>query len=274
MIEDKQRLKRAVHTYWNNVSCGTECTKQPKYSSAYFEEIEQFRYTIEPHVFSFAQFTRFHGKKVLEVGIGSGTDFIQWVRAGAHAYGIDLTKEAVDHVFHRLLLYNLRAYDLQVADAEQLPYEDNFFDLVYSWGVMHHCPDPVKSLQEMIRVTRPGGTIKLMIYNRRSLYAWYKYLQCGLFQGRPLRSIKNILYYNQESLGTTAYTFAEIKHLIADYPVTITNMNAAITNHDLLYYKKWPYKLMAYIGACILGWHRAGWFMTIELKKNRLEQEH
>src|SRR5476649_1804025 len=131
---NKQALKQEVHTYWNKLSCGTEHTQQEKYS----KDIESFRYTVEPEIFSFAQFTRFRDKKVLEVGVGAGTDFLQWVRAGAQAHGIDLTQEAVDNVRHRLALYNLQATDIRVADAEKLPYENDSFDLAYSWGVIHH----------------------------------------------------------------------------------------------------------------------------------------
>ena len=66
-----------------------EHTKYKKFSVDYFNDIEHRRYTIEPEIFSFAQFTRYRNQKVLEVGIGAGTDFVQWVRAGAKAYGVD-----------------------------------------------------------------------------------------------------------------------------------------------------------------------------------------
>jgi hypothetical protein len=80
MEQDQAQLKNNVREYWNHASCGTEFIDSPKFSQAYFEDIENFRYTIEPEIFSFAQFSRFRDKKVLEVGVGAGTDFIQWVR--------------------------------------------------------------------------------------------------------------------------------------------------------------------------------------------------
>jgi len=127
------------------------------YSKEYFEEIERRRYDPvvgEPEIFSFAQFTRYSGKKILEVGVGAGTDFIQWVRAGAVAYGIDLTEKAIEHVRRRLEVYNLHAADIRVGDAENLPYEDNTFDLVYSFGVIHHSPDTERALSEIITLQR------------------------------------------------------------------------------------------------------------------------
>src|SRR3989338_6187058 len=153
----QQQLKNDVKKYWNQASCGTEFISQKKYSKEYFNAIETFRYSIKPEIFSFAQFTRFHGKKILEVGVGAGTDFTQWVRAGAHAYGIDLTEEAIRNVSHRLALEGLQAKELQIADAEKLPYPDNFFDLTYSWGVIHHSPDTKQCLKELVRVTKPNG---------------------------------------------------------------------------------------------------------------------
>jgi len=261
-------LKDQVKKYWNAASCGTEFIKQKKFSREYFQAIEDFRYTIEPEIFAFAQFTRYHGKKILEVGVGAGTDFLQWVRAGAHCYGIDLTEEAIAHINHRLQLYGFSA-DIKVADAEQLPYDNNSFDLVYSWGVIHHSPNTPQCFAEIVRVTKPGGTIKIMIYNRYSLFALYRYLQCALFKGKPFKSLKNVLFHHQESPGTKAYTFRETKKMLADLPVTIKQLKAPVSQHDLLYYKAKPFKWLAYLLACLFGWNRVGWFMLIELEKIR-----
>lgn len=264
---EKENLKQKVSDYWNQASCGTEFIKQKKFSKEYFESIEEFRYKIEPEIFSFAQFTRFKDKKVLEVGVGAGSDFLQWVRAGAIAHGIDLTQEAINNVSHRLNLYGLKAQDLKVADAENLPYQDNYFDLTYSWGVIHHSPNTVKCLNEIIRVTKPGGTIKVMIYNRHSLFSYYRWIITALFKGKPFRSLKYVLFYDQESLGTKAYTFKEVRKILKNLPVDILEHKATVTNHDLLYYKNKFFKKLAYLFACLLGWNRAGWFMTIQLKK-------
>lgn len=262
-------LKQEVKNYWNQAACGTEFIQLTKFSKEYFEAIEAFRYKVEPEIFAFAQFTRYHGKKVLEVGVGAGTDFLQWVRAGAITYGIDLTEEAIAHAHHRLMLYDLAAKDLQVGDAENIPYEKNQFDLVYSWGVIHHSPNTFKALEELIRVTKPGGTIKIMIYNRNSLFAFYQYLNHALLRGKPFRSFKKVLYYHQESLGTQAFTLSEAKQLLAKCPVTIKHISAPVTKHDLLYYKSSIAKGFAYLLACIWGWNTSGWFMMIELEKNK-----
>lgn len=264
---NKENLKQEVYKYWNQASCGTEFVHKEKFTAAYFEEIEKIRYSLEPEIFSFAQFTRFHGKKILEVGVGAGTDFLQWVRAGTQAYGIDLTHEAISNIKHRLSLYNVQAHDLQIADAEHLPYQDNSFDVVYSWGVIHHSPDTIKCLEEIIRVTKPGGAIKIMIYNRHSLFALYRYLLCGLFKGKPFRSFSDVLFYDQESLGTKAYTTKEIRNILKKYPLIMHEIKASVTKHDLLYYKSKTVQWFAYVAACLFGWNKSGFFMTLDLQK-------
>lgn len=265
---DHEKLKQRVYQYWNKASCGTEFIHEQKFSPAYFQAIEDFRYHVEPEIHAFAQFTLFNKKKILEVGVGAGTDFVQWVRAGAFAHGIDLTNEAIDNTRYRLTLADLTAQELRVADAEALPYADNSFDLVYSWGVIHHSPNTQTCLEEMIRVTNPGGTIKVMIYNRYSLFAFYRYISAALLRGKPFKKLGTVLYQHQESPGTKAYTFKEVRAMLATYPVTITQLKATVTQHDLLYYKKSHLvRWIAYVAACILGWNRAGWFMTLEVKK-------
>ena len=124
-----------------------------------------------------------------------------------------------------------------------------------------------RCLAEIVRVTKIGGTFKLMIDNRRSLFAFYRYLIAGLLKGKPFQSISTILFHHQESIGTKAYTFKEIKKILARHPVITKQQQATVTSHDLLYYKAKPFQWLAYGVACLFGWHRVGCFMTIELIK-------
>src|SRR5438132_9120231 len=117
-----ETLKAQVKAFWNRRSCDTHHAHAEKFTRDYFEEIEQWRYADQPFIHSFAQFTRYSGKRVLEVGFGASTDFIQWLRAGASASGVDLTEEALAHLNHRIRIYDLPAPEcLKVADAENLP---------------------------------------------------------------------------------------------------------------------------------------------------------
>lgn len=260
-------LKQRVHDYWNAQSCGTDAAASEKYTRAYFDEIEAFRYESEPYIFSFAQFTRYHGKKVLEAGVGAGTDFIQWVRAGADASGIDLTEEAIAHVQHRLQVYDLPPADLRVADVENLPYPDNTFDLVYSWGVIHHSPDTPRALAELVRVLKPGGELKVMVYNRHSLHTFYRWGRYALLRGRPWMSFAQVLYHHMESEGTKGYTLDEARRMMQALPLCNIQVAAPVNRYDLLYNKPPIARAAARGLACVLGHERCGFFMLMRGRK-------
>src|SRR5205823_199971 len=135
-LENPGALKAEVKAFWNRQSCGTEHAHSDKFTREYFAQVEQWRYSDQPFIHSFAQFTRYHRKRVLEVGFGAGADFVQWLRAGALATGVDLTEEALANQTHWIGLEGLpQPQSLQVADAEKLPFPDGTFDLGYSWGV-------------------------------------------------------------------------------------------------------------------------------------------
>lgn len=260
-------LKQEVREFWEEAPCGTGVTQAPRYSRAYFDEIEAYRYAAEPEIFSFAQFTRFHGQRVLEVGVGAGTDFLQWVRAGARAHGLDLTAAAVEHVRQRLAVYGLAAEDVRVGDAEALPFPDGAFDLVYSWGVIHHSPDTARALSEIVRVTRPGGACKIMIYNRRSLFAFLTWVRRALLRGRPWKSAAWCLHHYVESKGTKAYTRAEVRVMLARLPVYDVRIDTILTHSDRLEYSGPVRRIIASALAALFG-ARAGWFMTIEFRRH------
>lgn len=266
-LQNPHALKDSVRDYWNAQACGTDAAASAKFTRAYFDEIEAFRYESEPYIFSFAQFTRYHGKRVLEVGVGAGTDFIQWVRAGADAHGIDLTDEAVAHVKHRLEVYGLPPADVQVGDAEHLPFPDNHFDLVYSWGVIHHSPDTPAALAELVRVAKPGGEIKVMIYNRHSLHTFYRWGRYALLRGKPWMSFAQVLYHHMESPGTKGYTLPEAHALAAALPLQDIRVSAPVNRYDLLYNKPWPARAAARLLASLLGHDRCGFFLTLHARK-------
>jgi SAM-dependent methyltransferase len=178
--------------------------------------VERERYRLEPFIPEFAQFERWHGRDVLEIGVGLGTDFARFVRAGARATGLDLTQAAVDAVRRRLELEGLSA-EVLMADAEALPFEDASFDLVWSYGVLHHTPDPRSALDGIHRVLRPGGEARVMLYSRHSWLAFGAWVRWGLLRGKPWLSISRVLAENLESPGTKAYTEPEIRELFSDF---------------------------------------------------------
>jgi ubiquinone/menaquinone biosynthesis C-methylase UbiE len=121
--------------------------------------------------------------------------------------------------------------DLRVADAEHLPLADGTFDLVYSWGVIHHTPDTGRAAREILRVLRPGGRLCVMVYNRHSLVAAQAWLRYGALRGRPMRSIADVLAHHVESPGTKGYTAAEAGELFAG--ASAVKVETVVTPYDM-----------------------------------------
>jgi 2-polyprenyl-3-methyl-5-hydroxy-6-metoxy-1,4-benzoquinol methylase len=117
----------------------------------------------------FVDFDALDGKDVLDVGCGSGIATQLLAEAGAHVTAIDLTDWAVETTRARLDAFDLSG-DVRRGDAEELPFPDGSFDLVFSWGVIHHSSNMDRALAELVRVCRPGGQLVLMVYHRRSLF--------------------------------------------------------------------------------------------------------
>lgn len=264
-------LRQQVHDFWNAQACGAGVTQRARFSLPYFEEIENYRYEVEPEIFSFAQFSRAYGLQALEIGVGAGTDFLQWVRSGARAYGCDLTWEAIANTHQRLDVYGLKCGGLVQGDAENLPYADNTFDLVYSWGVLHHTPDTWRAMGEVIRVARSGGACKVMLYNRHSSRAVRLWLGHCLMKGRPWRSLRWVIYHHMESLGTKAFTQKEIRGYLSRQAVTDVRVRSFPTfydeprsNQDL---RTRASRSIAMTIAKLLGWGKTGWWWLIEFKK-------
>jgi SAM-dependent methyltransferase len=186
----------------------------PEGTPEFFAQIERTRNELEPFIPAFADFERSRGKRVLEIGVGAGTDFIRFVRAGAIATGVDLTEHAVALVRRRVELEGYEA-DLRTADAETLPFEDGSFDRVYSWGVLHHTPNTRRSVREAIRVLRQGGELCVMLYARHSWVAYGLWVRHALLAGKPRRSLADVLAAHMESEGTKGFTKAEMRELFA-----------------------------------------------------------
>jgi ubiquinone/menaquinone biosynthesis C-methylase UbiE len=268
--EGAEVLKGEVKAFWNRQSCDTEHAHSGKFTLHYFEQIEQWRYADQPFIHSFAQFTRYRGKRVLEVGFGAGTDFIQWLRAGAIASGVDLTEEALANVTQRIQVYRLPAPEaLRVADAENLPFESDTFDLGYSWGVLHHTPNTEKALRELVRLVRPGGEIKVMLYNRHSLCVYRYWLKHQLLKGRPFHGLRHTLWNHVESKGTKAYTRGEIRHMLAPLGLTDLRIETYVTGADRIASRTFPLPLFnALLGGVVaLTGSRLGFFHGITARK-------
>lgn len=167
MSDANQNLKERVRAFWQANPCGVKFADAEPGSRRFYELVEAHRYAKEWHIPAAADFAGARDLKVLEIGCGLGTDGAQFAKAGADYTGVDLTEAAVELARQRFALFNLPG-TFQTADAENLDFADDSFDLVYSHGVLHHTPDTAGAIREIHRVLRPGGRAIVMLYHRNS----------------------------------------------------------------------------------------------------------
>jgi ubiquinone/menaquinone biosynthesis C-methylase UbiE len=172
-----------VRSYWNRRPCNVRHSRQPVGSKPYLDEVEARRYFVEAHIPRFAQFERWAGKTVLEVGCGIGTDTIRFARAGAHVTAVDLSEESLELARRRAEVSGLAdRITFHLADAENLgaTVPEATYDLVYSFGVIHHTPHPRRAIEGLRRYMTAQSELKLMVYNR---WSW-KVLRILATEGR------------------------------------------------------------------------------------------
>ncbi len=160
-------------------------------------------------------FDRLRGKRVLEIGCGLGSHAQLLSQAGCRLTCIDLTEKAVENTKRRLELRGLAA-DVRQMDAEQMQFPDEEFDLVWSWGVIHHSANTAKIIQQVHRVLRRGGEFRVMVYHRRSLSGLYA-LARGVLAGKVFKgmSVDAILSAYTDGYMARFYTRREWRELLS-----------------------------------------------------------
>jgi ubiquinone/menaquinone biosynthesis C-methylase UbiE len=218
--------KRRALEQWDANPCGAHVASQHQFCTReYFEAIENYRYRIaSPWMKEVIGFDRYGGKRLLEIGCGTGTDLLQFARGGAIVTGVDLSPRSIEIAKRRFEAYGLHG-EFAVVDAEQLSFPDENFDVVYSFGVVHHTPDTERAISEVRRVLKPGGEAIVMLYNRVSLYYWGAIIiKRGLMGGQLLRFTpeeimsRSVEYPQAGAMPLVkAYTRAEARHLFRNF---------------------------------------------------------
>jgi ubiquinone/menaquinone biosynthesis C-methylase UbiE len=201
--------------FWDRAACGEELYLTEPDANG-FREQARIRYALEPEIVTFANFSAARGKRVLEIGVGLGADHQRFAEAGAVLTGIDLTDRAIAMTRRRFEIFGLTS-ELQPGNAEQLAFPDNSFDIVYSWGVIHHSPSTARAVDEIYRVLKPGGSAWIMIYHKYSLVGFMLWIRYALFAGRPFTSLRTIYARWLESPGTKAYSKTEARELFRKF---------------------------------------------------------
>ncbi len=170
-----------VRTYWDNRPCNIRHSDKEVGTKGYFDDVETRKYFVEPHIPGFADFERWRGKRVLEIGCGIGTDAANFARAGAIYTAIELSQQSMALAQKRFEVFGLTGRFLEgnAENLEQL-FEDETFDLVYSFGVLHHTPNPEAAFRQIRNIINPDGEIRVMLYARNSWKATM--IEAGLDQ--------------------------------------------------------------------------------------------
>jgi ubiquinone/menaquinone biosynthesis C-methylase UbiE len=258
-------LKDSVREFWNAQSCGEVYAEGDSPAEKLAQQARE-HFILEPGLYQFAGFSQGTGKDVLEIGVGMGADHLEWARSSPRSLtGIDLTDRAIQFTHERLGFYGLHS-DLQVADAESLPFADSSFDLVYAYGVLHHSPDTAQAVREVYRVLRPGGSARIMIYHSHSLVGYMLWLRYGLAAGKPFRSLRDIYASHLESPGTQAFSESEARAMLASF--SSVDLRIGLGPGDLLEGAVGQRHRGRVLGVARALWPR--WFIRTALKNHGL----
>jgi SAM-dependent methyltransferase len=158
-----------VRRFWDQRPCNVRHSLQPIGSKEYFDEVERRKYFVEPHIPDFAEFDKWCGKRVLEIGCGIGTDAVNFARARADYTGVELSGESLALAKKRFEVYGLTGRLLQ-CNAEEVDRElaSECYDLIYSFGVIHHSPHPERIVAAARQLIDPAGELRIMLYAKNS----------------------------------------------------------------------------------------------------------
>jgi len=158
-----------VEKFWDNRPCNIRHSSHDVGTKQYFDEVDSRRYLVEPHILNFAEFEKYRGLRVLELGCGIGTDAIRFAKAGAFYSGIELSSQSLSIAKKRFEIYGLEG-QLTLGNVETCSeiFSKGEFDLIYSFGVLHHTPSINNALRSIAKVANKSTELKIMVYAANS----------------------------------------------------------------------------------------------------------
>ena len=155
--------------FWTEL-CGSHLAKSigiEDHSEASLAKFDAWYLDFYPYLEKHIPGAEVDGKDVLEIGLGYGTISSIFMRNGARYTGLDIAPGPVEMSHNRSNILQVEANALQ-GSAKDIPFPDESFDFVVSIWCLHHTGDLPKSLSEVYRVLRPGGSAHIMVYNALS----------------------------------------------------------------------------------------------------------
>jgi len=211
----------AVVKFWNDRPCNLRHGTAEIGTRQYFDQVEQRKYFVEPHIPEFAEFDSWKGKTVLEIGTGIGTDTINFMRAGANVTSIDLSEESVRIAKKRADIFGLDSSRIIVGNAEEFSFPQKF-DLVYSFGVIHHTPNPRAVIERVAAHQDHGQELRIMLYSKISYKLFWAMHENNRWNMATMDDV--IQEFAEAQTGCPVaytYTFGQIRELLAPwYEVT------------------------------------------------------
>jgi ubiquinone/menaquinone biosynthesis C-methylase UbiE len=165
---DTEQEQGAVEQFWDAKPCDSDMSDKELYSKEYFREIQESRYQLQSHILDLLSSLDLDRKRVLEIGAGVGTDARTIIDLGADYTGINVDAGSCNMTRRALEAFGLSG-EVRHASALDIPYPHETFDIVYSFGVLHHIPDADQAVKEILRVLKPGGRLVIMLYNKTSI---------------------------------------------------------------------------------------------------------
>ncbi len=173
--------------------------------------------------------------RVLVDGCGVGS-YVKVLQPSAdQVYGIDIEPEHLTRA-----VANAPQAHLQIAAGEQLPYPDNFFDLVLSHEVLEHVQDDHLAAAEMARVLKPGGRAVIFAPNRLYPFETHGHYWRGVyhFGNTPLINYLPDPLRNQLAPHVRTYTAAGLRNLFIGQPVRIVHHTQIFPGYDNIVYRR------------------------------------
>jgi 2-polyprenyl-3-methyl-5-hydroxy-6-metoxy-1,4-benzoquinol methylase len=222
-----QDVQRGNQAWWTENPMAYDWHNEiahPRFSRAWFDAVDarfleasRLDLTRDRPFDRILPYERLRGARVLEIGCGMGLHTSLMAGAGAEVEAIDLSPTSIEATRKRLELLGLSAR-VQQADAERLPFADRTFDLVWSWGVIHHSARTTRIVREIGRVTKPEGEARVMVYNREGMSARIAFVRDHLLKGRFLESsFDETLFRGTDGFSARHYVREQLEDLFRGF---------------------------------------------------------